>query len=466
MKRNILLIIILTTVCRHNIDAQCNPVYGIGADVYACNNIAINTVIASCEFSSSQKADIKASLLAEFGSIGITNNNILDDASSLYNCHSYAWYLKEGHTDKVWINSGTNNSNISKYWNSTNSCFIECSEAEAEKIHYYVGDHSAVKSTVQGMYESKWGQLPVIRHSPTQVPPEYKASYRKYYKRRVITLTLSGPSNLCLNSSATYAINNFPTNATVTWNQSSNLQQVSGSGASKVFKGIANGAGWIEATVNGIASSRLNVWVGPSAPFINGIWRSASPRVYSFKLEDSVGEGNSTRVIWSIYTSSTATTPLFQFTSSFPLGTYSFPSQYNGIYYASAVVVNSCGQSDPSWKRTSFKVESGIVEPSITFIAPYPNPADNILNIEIDENAVVQTKSLDKQTAIGSKIIRQNAAYDIRLYDGLGNLLRQATATGGKIEFNVANLPNGIYYLHIYDGVNEKPEMRQIVVQH
>ncbi|MCL1937015.1 MAG: T9SS type A sorting domain-containing protein, partial [Candidatus Azobacteroides sp.] len=55
---------------------------------------------------------------------------------------------------------------------------------------------------------------------------------------------------------------------------------------------------------------------------------------------------------------------------------------------------------------------------------------------------------------------------DIRLYDGLGNLLRQATATGGKIEFNVANLPNGIYYLHIYDGVNEKPEMRQIVVQH
>ena len=62
--------------------------------------------------------------------------------------------------------------------------------------------------------------------------------------------------------------------------------------------------------------------------------------------------------------------------------------------------------------------------------------------------------------------IRQDAAYDIRLYDSLGNLLRQATATGGKIEFNVTNLPNGIYYLHIYDGVNEKPEMRQIVVQH
>jgi hypothetical protein len=30
----------------------------------------------------------------------------------------------------------------------------------------------------------------------------------------------------------------------------------------------------------------------------------------------------------------------------------------------------------------------------------------------------------------------------------------------------VANLPNGIYYLHIYDGVNAKPEMRQIVVEH
>ena len=33
--------------------------------------------------------------------------------------------------------------------------------------------------------------------------------------------------------------------------------------------------------------------------------------------------------------------------------------------------------------------------------------------------------------------------------------------SGGK-----TNLPDGIYYLHIYDGVTENPEMIPIVVEH
>ena len=32
------------------------------------------------------------------------------------------------------------------------------------------------------------------------------------------------------------------------------------------------------------------------------------------------------------------------------------------------------------------------------------------------------------------------------------------------VSFN--SLPNGTYYLHIYDGVSEKPIMQQIVVEH
>ena len=32
--------------------------------------------------------------------------------------------------------------------------------------------------------------------------------------------------------------------------------------------------------------------------------------------------------------------------------------------------------------------------------------------------------------------------------------------------FNVSALPNGVYYLHIYDGVNNTPEIQQIMVEH
>ena len=79
----------------------------------------------------------------------------------------------------------------------------------------------------------------------------------------------------------------------------------------------------------------------------------------------------------------------------------------------------------------------------------YPNPTGDILNIEIEAE---NTKT--------------NPTYHIRLYDGQSILQRQQKTKGGTVQFNVANLPNGTYYLHIYDGVSETPEMRQIVVEH
>ncbi|MDR1154432.1 MAG: fibronectin type III domain-containing protein [Bacteroidales bacterium] len=95
---------------------------------------------------------------------------------------------------------------------------------------------------------------------------------------------------------------------------------------------------------------------------------------------------------------------------------------------------------------------------SYGYAAVYPNPASNILNIEIDAEAAVQAKTSEQA-------VKREPAYDVRLYDGQGNLLRRSTTKGGKVEFNVSNLTGGIYYLHIYDGVNEKPEIRQIVVE-
>jgi hypothetical protein len=61
--------------------------------------------------------------------------------------------------------------------------------------------------------------------------------------------------------------------------------------------------------------------------------------------------------------------------------------------------------------------------------------------------------------------LKKEPSFDVRLYDHQGNLLRQATIKGGRVEWNVANLPAGVYYLHVYDGVNEKPEVRQVVIE-
>ena len=81
----------------------------------------------------------------------------------------------------------------------------------------------------------------------------------------------------------------------------------------------------------------------------------------------------------------------------------------------------------------------------------YPNPVSDILIIEAGAtaNAKMQTTSL---------------TYDVRLYDGQGNMVRQTFTKGGTVQFKVYNLPNGIYYLLIYDGISSIPEMHQIVV--
>ncbi len=123
---------------------------------------------------------------------------------------------------------------------------------------------------------------------------------------------------------------------------------------------------------------------------------------------------------------------------------------------------NACGSSSTVRKYVTVTGNGG---PDTLCSVVYPNPAINILNIEINPAAVVKAKSIE-QTALNAKQIKTDLTYDIRLYDGQGNMLRRKTTKGGKIEFNVTNLPNGIYYLHIYDGVSDKPEMRQIVVEH
>jgi hypothetical protein len=96
-----------------------------------------------------------------------------------------------------------------------------------------------------------------------------------------------------------------------------------------------------------------------------------------------------------------------------------------------------------------------------SYASAYPNPASGILNIEIDGQAFARSR----ESAVDARSVKSDPVFDIRLYDGQGNLLRQKKISGGKTEFNVSSLPAGIYYLHVYDGVSDKPDMRQIVVE-
>lgn len=106
---------------------------------------------------------------------------MLSSSSATYNCHSYAWNLSDGGDTICWINEQTKDKepNIANYW--TNDYYSETTESNAKKIYYYKSDHSAIVSeTVQGMYESKWGAMPLMRHAPGY-GPYLNMNIRKYY---------------------------------------------------------------------------------------------------------------------------------------------------------------------------------------------------------------------------------------------------------------------------------------------
>ena len=80
---------------------------------------------------------------------------------------------------------------------------------------------------------------------------------------------ISGSGTIC-SSTSTYSINDLPPGTSVTWNSSSNIIFLSGNTGSSVnaraYSSTSSGAGWIEATINGVCGNvtlpRKEVWVG------------------------------------------------------------------------------------------------------------------------------------------------------------------------------------------------------------
>lgn len=124
-----------------------------------------------------------------------------------YNCHGYAWWLHEG-GDSVWIHCTPH-----IFWDE--GSYDEVSESEATHVTY-AGNHSAIRINSQ-LYESKWGMLALVRHSPDNVPSDYLPnSTKRYFRKR--TFNIYGPSQIC--NMASYSVGTIVSGSTVNWSYS------------------------------------------------------------------------------------------------------------------------------------------------------------------------------------------------------------------------------------------------------
>jgi hypothetical protein len=131
--------------------------------------VAALTLISG-EYTNQQKLDLKNYWLSYY------NDRItfVDEATRTYNCHAYAWHVKEG-GNKVWINTPEHN----KFWNDNS--YVLTTSALGTKVSFASANHSAITTNQYGILESKWGPSPVFRHSIDDCP--YNSSNLDYFFR-------------------------------------------------------------------------------------------------------------------------------------------------------------------------------------------------------------------------------------------------------------------------------------------
>jgi len=281
---------------------------------------------------------------------------------------------------------------------------------------------------------------------------------------------ITGQYLICYNGGPyTFSASNW--DSTYSWEISNNLTK-SGSGSSITISGNNGGRGWVSVKKGSVELTKKYVYVG--GPLYTDFKVEITPlqtgNVYhgyiTWLYKDPYPSGQSPidRYEWSYSDPDWSTQelkpagpypmskvkiiPPWYFSPGNGVGTYAYIVGYNSCNYGSIYVAGPIGSRGLSG-----------------FVKIFPNPADIILNVEIDAEAYAHAISNEQSITEGQRL-KTELSFEVRLYDSLGNLLQQQKTTGGTVQFNVSNLPDGFYYVHIYDGVSNTPTKQQIVVQH
>lgn len=98
-----------------------------------------------------------------------------------FNCHGYAWYMSELSvplSSPRWIGYYANNTDEHDYW--LDGSYVQIpSNFYPAKVSWSAGDHSAVTTSVEGWFISKWNEYPLVRHRWDDTP--FGNTSLKYY---------------------------------------------------------------------------------------------------------------------------------------------------------------------------------------------------------------------------------------------------------------------------------------------
>ena len=396
-------------------------------------------------------------------------------ATRSYNCHAYAWHISLG-GDDAWIgyyDGQQGDEDI--YW--TDGSYIRLnSEAGADKISYYQDNHSAIQTSTQGIYKSKWGEGPLMQHARDYGPVDYYMTYRYYYDPP----TISGDDLLCYPGSKTFSTQDFY-NVTYAWTTSSNLQ-INGSNTSRTVSvspiSSTNSAGTISLSITILAYNKTrvitkNVWVGvPWPATIQGPAELPNGCIVSYSI---AAQGNPTTYLWSI-PGKILCPPNLQWQILYG-GNQSSATYFAGCQsgYMHVTVGNDCGTAPPvgkyvdindSYDCNGMKMHSDttLEEPNIDvkdYLVIYPNSASDFVQVSIAHNT---TSTQDPLLSDANSNQDITASYSVRVYNIYGILVYSRNETSFSFTIPVSSFINGTYIINVSDNTNAY--QKQFVVKH
>lgn len=271
---------------------------------------------------------------------------------------------------------------------------------------------------------------------------------------------ISGPPQFC--TTETYTIPNLPTGTTVTWGATGSVSIFGANNVNPVMvTKNTDGIGTLSATINTacgniVVSKQLYGGVLKAATqiFINGISYNKNsnlclPRISQYVVSVAPVDG-ATSYYWSIGAPGAVTLDYGQGTNT--IGITVFGSPGSSLSFA-VQAENSCGRG------AGFDIMGkvcGLGNEPIEIIV-YPNPSNGELRIGyITEDLGIKDNN---------KVVARNG-FSVKLLNEKDRILKRGktTANNKEIVLQVADLPNGIYYLHIYEGKNVSKQ--QVVIAH
>ncbi len=290
-------------------------------------------------------------------------------------------------------------------------------------------------------------------------------------------LSIVGPAHICPGVGSTFTILGVPSDAVVTWSGPGNIISLSNSQIS--LNTYVNGALTLTATVRNAGGTRqISKTLIGGMPYSVQIEAYCEEGCYAEKLctiEGGVGMFGGlfdNILFWKVSEQ-----------PAFPVNLHYYLVNYEqGVYYQNQIPVTTksgwlrlpkdlrlgdgqvlaylsggpCAMSydsEASWDVTVVNCDN-----EFSRIAAYPNPANTELivgyqNDNVSRQANGQRRPIDHD-------------FEVKLLNSEGNILKQGRTEADvkRLSLPVADVPNGTYFLHIFQG--ENVIKKQIVIKH